>query len=65
MIKKLTHILSKNTLQLIVLLDQALVSGVNFLVAVLLARLLGIEKFGLYTFGWMWVMFISLSLIHI
>ncbi|MFB1027465.1 MAG: hypothetical protein QMC27_05860 [Flavobacteriaceae bacterium] len=59
MIKKLTHILSKNTLQLIVLLDQALVSGVNFLVAVLLARLLGIEKFGLYTFGWMWVMFIS------
>jgi len=59
MIKKRIHISLKNTHQLIVLFDQALVSGVNFLVAILLARLLGIESFGVYAFGWMLVIVAS------
>jgi O-antigen/teichoic acid export membrane protein len=59
MLKKLMHIISKNTHQLMVLFDQALVSGVNFVMAILLARLLGIENFGLYAFGWMLVLFVS------
>jgi O-antigen/teichoic acid export membrane protein len=59
MLKKLIHITLQNKPQLLVLLDQALVSGVNFVVAILLARLLGIENFGLYAFGWMLVLFVS------
>lgn len=59
MIRKLINVTSKNTHQLMVLFDQALVSGVNFLIAILLARLLGIEDFGLYVFGWMLVLFVS------
>jgi O-antigen/teichoic acid export membrane protein len=59
MLKKLIHITSKNTHQLMVLFDQALVSGVNFVMSILLARLLGIENFGLYAFGWMLVLFVS------
>ncbi|MBL4669473.1 MAG: oligosaccharide flippase family protein [Flavobacteriales bacterium] len=53
------HISFKSTHQLMVLFDQALVSGVNFVMAILLARLLGIESFGLYAFGWMLVLFVS------
>ncbi len=59
MLKKIQHITSKNTHQLLVLSDQALVSGVNFLVGILLARLLGVDNFGLYAFGWMLVLFVS------
>jgi O-antigen/teichoic acid export membrane protein len=36
-----------------VLADQALVSGVNFLTGVLLARDLGIHGFGTFTLAWM------------
>lgn len=59
MLKKLIHITSKSTHQITVLFDQALVSGVNFVMAILLARLLGIENFGLYAFGWMVVLFVG------
>ncbi len=41
------------------LMDQALVSGVNFLTGILLARFLGIEVFGRFTLVWMAVMFFS------
>ena len=39
------------------LADQAMVSGVNFLTAILLARYLGIEEFGRFTLAWMVVLF--------
>jgi O-antigen/teichoic acid export membrane protein len=59
MFKKILYMSSKNFHKILVLLDQALVSGVNFVVAILLARLLGIENFGLFAFGWMLVLFVS------
>lgn len=37
--------------------DQALVSGVNFSVGIMLARWLGIETYGLFTLAWMVVLF--------
>lgn len=39
--------------------DQALVSGVNFSVGILLARWLGLEIYGLFTLAWMVVLFTS------
>jgi len=59
MLKQLLNITSKSTHQILVLFDQALVSGVNFIVAILLARLLGAASFGLFAFGWMLVLFAS------
>lgn len=56
---KLQNITSKNSAQLIVLSDQALVSGVNFVMAIILARLMGIESYGLFALGWMLVLFVS------
>lgn len=41
------------------LADQALVSGVNFLTGLLLARVLGLESFGVYTLLWMVVQFVN------
>jgi len=41
------------------LLDQAVVSGVNFLTGLLIARFLGIEAFGVFTLVWMAVLFVS------
>jgi len=38
------------------LIDQALVSGVNFLTGILLARFLGIKEFGVFTLAWMAVL---------
>lgn len=40
-------------------IDQILVSGVNFLTGILLARLLGIKEFGLYSLLWMGVLFVN------
>ncbi|MFT5877986.1 MAG: O-antigen/teichoic acid export membrane protein [Dokdonia sp.] len=48
-----------NASKLVVLSDQALVSGVNFLVTLLLARFLGLDDFGLFAFGWMVALFFS------
>jgi len=39
------------------LADQAMISGVNFLTGILLARFLGIEEFGRFTLAWMVVLF--------
>ena len=39
--------------------DQAMVSGVNFLTGLLLARSLGIEAFGKFTLLWMTVLFVN------
>jgi O-antigen/teichoic acid export membrane protein len=47
----------------LVLADQGLVSGVNFLSTILLARFLGIEDFGRFTLAWTVVLFAN-SLQH-
>ena len=39
--------------------DQALVSGMNFMTNVLLARLLGMKEFGIFTLAWMAVLFFN------
>lgn len=41
------------------LADQAIVSGVNFLTGLLIARFLGIEAFGVFTLLWMAVLFVN------
>jgi len=41
------------------LADQAMVSGVNFLTGILLARFLGLEEFGRFTLAWMAVLFFN------
>ncbi|MCH7806642.1 MAG: hypothetical protein IH995_05810 [Proteobacteria bacterium] len=45
------------------LADQSMVSGVNFITGILLARYLGIEEFGRFTLAWMAVLFVN-SLQH-
>lgn len=42
-----------------VLTDQGLVSGINFLVGILLARFLGVELFGMFSLAWMVLFFAS------
>ena len=41
----------------ITLLDQALVSGVNFITAFLVARFIGLSSFGVFSIAWMIVLF--------
>lgn len=41
------------------LADQAMISGVNFLTGVLLARYLGVDEFGSFTLAWMAVLFVN------
>ena len=41
------------------LLDQTMVSGINFLTGILLARYLGIEEFGRFTLAWMSVQVVN------
>ena len=41
------------------LADQTMVSGINFLTGILLARFLGIEEFGRFTLVWMAVLFVN------
>lgn len=43
----------------LVFADQAMVSGVNFLVGIALTRWLGIEAYGLFSLAWMVVLFVS------
>lgn len=59
MLSKVVHIVRSKRHQLFVLFDQALVSGVNFLIAILLTRFLGLEEFGVFATGWMLVLFFS------
>ncbi len=40
------------------LADQAMISGVNFLTGILLARFLGLEEFGRFTLAWMAILFV-------
>lgn len=39
--------------------DQALVSGCNFLTGIMLARLLGLESYGVFTLAWLVVLFFN------
>src|SRR3954469_24362439 len=41
------------------LADQALISGMNFGTSVLLARTLGLEQFGVFSLGWLAVLFVN------
>ena len=41
------------------LADQSMVSGVNFLTGILLARYLGLKEFGVFTLVWMAVLFVN------
>ncbi|MDX1348962.1 MAG: lipopolysaccharide biosynthesis protein [Putridiphycobacter sp.] len=40
-------------------IDQGIVSGVNFLIGVLLTNFMGIETYGVFAFLWMMVLFVS------
>lgn len=42
----------------LVFLDQAIVSGSNFLISILILRFLGIEDFGIFSFYWLLLFFI-------
>ncbi|MCT4582980.1 MAG: oligosaccharide flippase family protein [Flavobacteriales bacterium] len=59
MLNKIKHIVHSKKHQLYVLCDQALVSGVNFLIAILLTRFMGLEEFGVFATAWMLVLFFS------
>jgi len=39
------------------LADQALISGINFAMGILLARFMGIEEFGLFAMAWLFIEF--------
>ena len=41
------------------LIDQTMVSGVNFLTGILFARFLGVKEFGYFTLAWMTVLFVN------
>lgn len=57
--KKLIQQLKNNQEKVLVLTDQALVSGVNFIVGIILARFLGLQSYGLFALAWMAVLFAS------
>ncbi len=57
MMQKITQLVLKFRTGGIVLSDQAVVSGSNFLLGVLLTRELGLEGFGTYSLLWMGVLF--------
>ncbi|MEO1435314.1 MAG: lipopolysaccharide biosynthesis protein [Bacteroidota bacterium] len=55
--KKIIHILQRYKESGIVLADQAIVSGGNFLLGILLARFLGLDQYGVYALLWMVILF--------
>jgi len=57
--KKFIDIICSNKDQIIILIDQALVSGSNFIFGILLARFMGLENYGLFVMGWLLVLFVS------
>ena len=59
MIRSLLNRILSEKEKVTVLFDQSLVSGVNFVVSALLARLLGLDQFGLFALAWMVVLFAS------
>ncbi len=58
MLKKLHHIIQSNQEKILVLLDQVIVSGGNFLLAIVLIRLLGLETYGLFAMLWLGLLFV-------
>ena len=59
MIRSATQLMGRYSHVNWALADQALVSGVNFLTGILLARYLGLEEFGRFTLVWMAVLFMN------
>jgi len=53
----LIQIINKFKSSGVVLLDQAVVSGGNFLLGIILARTLGLEQYGVYALLWMYLLF--------
>lgn len=49
----------KNNKNFIILFDQGIVSGCNFIFGILLARLLGADLFGIYSVSWLILLFCS------
>lgn len=56
-ITNLKTILQKDKNKILVLLDQTIVSGGNFVLALVLIRLLGLETYGLFAMLWLGVLF--------
>lgn len=52
-------IISKKNEKSLTLFDQIVVSGSNFLISILILRYLGIEDFGIFSFFWLIILFIS------
>lgn len=59
MVNKLLQLFKSKQSTIIGLSDQALVSGGNFLIAVVLTNFLGLEQYGLFALVWMGVLFCS------
>jgi O-antigen/teichoic acid export membrane protein len=57
MISKLAKAILANQNKWFTFADQALVSGVNFLLGILLARFMGVESYGVFALAWMSVLF--------
>jgi O-antigen/teichoic acid export membrane protein len=53
------QISKQNIQKLTLFLDQGLVSGVNFLMGIMLTRFLGISNYGLFALGWILVLVMS------
>ena len=51
--------LRKNSQMNWALIDQALVSGSNFITGIILARFLGLESYGIFTLAWMVILFFN------
>src|SRR5947208_6697074 len=51
--------LRRSSSEMWALADQALISGMNFGTSVLLARTLGLEQFGVFSLGWLAVLFVN------
>ena len=58
-IQSIDRFLTRYSHQHWALADQGMVSGVNFLTGLLLARYLGLEEFGRFTLAWMAVLFVN------
>lgn len=43
----------------LIFIDQAIVSGSNFLISILILRFIGIESFGIFSFIWLLLLFIN------
>ena len=59
LVHKIKNALSKITNNHYVFFDQAIVSGSNFLISILILRFLGIENFGVYSILWLLLLFFN------